>query len=102
MYQPPHFREDRLDVLHELIRAHPLGLLVTHGSEGLDANPIPFLLDAAAGPFGTLRAHLARANPQGRALDPAGEALIVFQGIDAYVTPSWYATKRETGKVVPT
>ncbi len=102
MYQPPHFREDRLEVQHALIRANPLALLVTHGPEGLEANPIPFLLDPGAGPLGTLRAHLARANPQAHALARGEEALVVFQGGDAYVTPSWYATKRETGKVVPT
>jgi transcriptional regulator len=106
VYQPPPFREDRIEVLHALIRAHPLGILVTHDPEGgLEANPIPFLLDDAPGasPLGLLRAHLARANPQRRALlRPDREALVLFQGPDAYVTPSWYATKRETGKVVPT
>ncbi|MFO1037210.1 MAG: FMN-binding negative transcriptional regulator [Geminicoccaceae bacterium] len=102
MYQPAHFREDRIEVQHALIRAHPLGLLVTQGEGGLEANPIPFLLDPAAGPLGTLRAHVARANPQWRTLDPAREALIVFQAVDSYVTPSWYASKREHGKVVPT
>jgi transcriptional regulator len=103
LYQPPHFREDRLDAQHALVRARPLGLLVTAGPAGLLANPVPFLLDADASPLGTLRCHLARANPQWRDI-AAGldEALVVFQGPDAYVTPSWYATKRETGKVVPT
>lgn len=102
MYQPPHFREDRLEVQHALIRAHPLGLLVTNGKTGLLANPIPFVLDEAASPLGTLRAHLSRANPQWRDFDPEQEALVVFQGTETYITPSWYATKRETGKVVPT
>jgi transcriptional regulator len=102
VYQPPLFREDRLDVQHALIRAHPLGLLVTAGPTGLVANPIPFLLDGSAGPLGTLRAHLARANPQWRDHDPEQDALVVFQGVETYITPSWYATKRETGKVVPT
>ena len=107
MYQPEHFREERLEVQHALIRAHPLGLLISHGPDGLSANPVPFLLNDAdeAAPLGTLRAHVARANPQWRDfVDGAagGEALIVFQGADTYVTPSWYATKRETGKVVPT
>lgn len=102
MYQPPHFREDRLDVQHALIRAHPLGLLVTSGKTGLMANPIPFVLDAAASPLGTLRAHLSRANPQWRDFDPAQEALVVFQGTETYITPSWYEAKREHGKVVPT
>lgn len=102
MYQPPHFREDRRDVLHGLIRAHPLGTLVTLGSSGLCANPIPFVLDPNAGPDGTLRAHLSRANPQWRDFDPAVEALVIFQGPETYITPTWYETKRQTGKVVPT
>jgi transcriptional regulator len=102
MYQPPHFRENRLDVQHALIRAHPLGLLVTLGKTGLIANPIPFILDEAASPYGTLRAHLSRANPQWRNFDPDTEALVVFQGAETYITPSWYEAKREHGKVVPT
>ncbi|TRC94830.1 FMN-binding negative transcriptional regulator [Mesorhizobium sp. WSM4303] len=104
MYQPPHFIETRQDVLHGLIRAHPLGLLISNGQDGPIANAIPFLLDAETGPNGRLRAHLAKANPQWRLLanNPASPVLVVFQGADAYVTPSWYETKRETGKVVPT
>jgi transcriptional regulator len=102
MYQPAHFREDRLDVQHALIRAHPFGLLVTSGAAGLDANPVPFLLDAETAPLGLLRAHVARANPLWRELASAPEVLVVFQAVDAYVTPSWYASKREHGKVVPT
>lgn len=102
MYQPTHFREDRLEVQHALIRAHPLGLLVTTGADGLDANAVPFLLDADAAPLGVLRAHVARANPQWRTLATGGEILVVFQAVDSYVTPSWYASKPVTGKVVPT
>jgi transcriptional regulator len=102
MYQPPHFREDRLDVLHGLIRANPLGAIVTLGADGLTANHIPFLVDDSAGQLGILRAHLARANPQWRDFDGEREALVIFQGADAYITPSWYPLKAETGKVVPT
>jgi transcriptional regulator len=110
MYQPPHFQETRQDVLQGLIRTHPLGLLVSNGAEGPVANAIPFLLDAPSllnadvPPNGRLRAHLARANPHWRLLadNPLSPVLVVFQGADAYVTPSWYETKRETGKVVPT
>lgn len=102
MYQPTHFREDRLDVQHDLVRAHPLGLLVTAGAGGLMANPIPFLVRADEGPFGTLHAHLARANPQWAELEAGADCLVVFQGPQAYVTPSWYASKREHGRVVPT
>ncbi|WP_395447222.1 FMN-binding negative transcriptional regulator [Aminobacter sp. UC22_36] len=104
MYQPPLFRETRPEVLHALIRNHPLGLLICNGSAGPVANPLPFLLDADVGPNGRLRAHLARANPQWRLLadTPDMPVLVVFQGADSYITPSWYETKRETGKVVPT
>lgn len=104
MYQPPLFRETRPEVLHALIRNHPLGLLICNGSEGPVANLLPFLLDAEIGQNGRLRAHLARANPQWRLLAdrPDMPVLVVFQGADHYITPSWYETKRETGKVVPT
>ncbi len=102
MYQPAHHREDDPGVQHALIRAHPLGLLVTAGAGKLEANPIPFVLDAGRGEKGVLRGHLARANPQWRRFDPVGGALVVFQGAESYITPSWYATKAETGKVVPT
>ena len=102
MYQPPAFREDRIEVQHALVRAHPLGLLITAGPAGLHANLFPFLLDGDGTARGTLRLHMARANPQGRELEAVEECLVVFQGPQDYVTPSWYATKRETGKVVPT
>jgi transcriptional regulator len=102
MYQPAHFREDRIEVQHDLIRTHPLGLLITSGPSGLLANPLPFLIDADESPRGTLRAHVARANPQWHELAEAEQCLVVFQGPQEYVTPSWYPTKQETGKVVPT
>ena len=102
MYQPPHHREDRLEVQHALIRAHPLGTLVTMTRSGLVANSVPFIIDASAGPYGTLQAHVARANTQWREFDPTVDALVVFQGPERYITPSWYEAKRETGKVVPT
>jgi transcriptional regulator len=102
MYQPPHFREDRIEVQHDLIRNHPLGLLITAGPGGLIANPVPFLIDSAASKHGTLRAHVARGNPHWHELAAVNECLVVFQGPQEYVTPSWYVTKQETGKVVPT
>ncbi len=102
MYLPPHFREDRLDVQHALVRARPLGTLVTAGPGGLVANHVPFLLYADEGPLGTLRAHLARANPQLGELGTVAECLAIFHGEEDYISPGWYATKRETGKVVPT
>jgi len=90
--------------MHALIRAHPLGLLISADEEGILANPLPFLLDEAYRPYGRLRVHLSRANLQWRRIaeHPEEPVLVVFQGVDAYITPSWYATKRETGKVVPT
>jgi transcriptional regulator len=102
MYQPPHFREDRLEVQHALIRAQSLGLLITAGPGGLQANHVPFLIDAAGSEHGTLRVHLARANPQLHELAVVAECLVVFQGPQQYISPSLYPTKREHGKVVPT
>ena len=105
MYRPSHFREDRLDVLHGLIRAHPLAQLVTAGGQGLQANPLPMLIDADTSPKGTLRGHLARGNDQVAALREGGEALVIFQGPQAYISPSWYPSKDMppgNGKVVPT
>jgi transcriptional regulator len=102
MYQPAHFREDRLEVQHQFIHSNPLGHLVTLGATGLIANPLPFFIMTAASPLGTLRGHLARANPQWQQLDCRQEALVIFQGVNSYITPSWYEAKQETGKVVPT
>jgi transcriptional regulator len=102
MYEPLHHRQENLQAQHALIRNQPLGLLISNGPDGIEANSIPFLIDASASPLGTLRAHMARANRQWRGLQAGGEALVIFQGPDRYISPSWYATKRETGKVVPT
>ena len=102
MYQPPHFREGDLVTQHALIRAHPLGLLITAGPGGPMANPVPFLLDSGMSTRGTLQVHVAKANPQWREIAAGAGPLVVFQGADSYITPSWYATKQETGKVVPT
>ena len=102
MYLPPAFREDRLEVQHELIRAHPLGLLITAGAAGLLANPVPMLIYPDEGEYGILRAHISRANQQWEEIVVVAECLVVFQGPQDYISPSWYATKQETGKVVPT
>lgn len=101
MYCPALFREDRLEVLHAFVRSHPLGLLISHGPSGLLANLLPFVLQAEGTERGVLQAHMARANPQWQELDEQ-PVLVVFRGADAYVSPSLYATKKETGKVVPT
>ena len=101
MYCPSFFREDRAEVQHAFIRNHPLGLLVSHGSTGLIANLLPFILKTGDNERGVLQAHMARANPQWRELHNQ-TVLVVFRGPDAYISPSLYTTKKETGKVVPT
>ena len=104
MYLPAHFEEKRPEVLHALLRAHPLGLLVTQDAAGeLAANTVPFVLDAdpAGGP-GILRAHVARANPLWREARGDRDSVVVFQGPQAYVSPGFYPSKAEHGKVVPT
>lgn len=102
MYRPAAFREDRPEVMLALIAAHPLGLLITAGPAGLMASPVPFLIDRAEGAYGTLRCHLARANPQVAELAAVGDCLVVFQGPQDYVSPGWYPSKRAHGRVVPT
>ena len=102
MYLPAHFAETRVEVLHEAIRHAGLATLVTTGGGGLDASHVPLLLDPEPGPLGRLVGHVARGNPQWSATPEASRALAILLGPDAYVTPSWYATKRQTGKVVPT
>jgi transcriptional regulator len=97
---PALFKEDRIEVLHDAIRRAGLATLVTLTADGLIASHVPMLLDAEPAPNGTLVGHLARPNPQARGA--TGEALAIFHGPDAYITPSWYATKRRNGKVVPT
>ena len=101
MYQPPLHREDRLEVQHALVETHPFGLLISTGPDGLLANGVPFILKREQGPLGMLKAHIARANNQWQNLD-GQQVLVVFQGPLSYVTPSFYETKKETGKVVPT
>jgi transcriptional regulator len=102
MYLPKDFREDDVPALHEAIRAIALGTLVTLGPDGMEASHVPMLVDPEPQPFGTLRGHLARANPQWRRLAAGTQALAIFLGPEAYITPAWYATKRANGKVVPT
>ena len=102
MYIPPLFKEDRIDVLHAAIRAAGLATLVTLREDGLIASHVPMLLDAEPAPYGTLLGHVARPNAQARGAMPGVQALAIFHGPDAYITPSWYATKHENGKVVPT
>jgi transcriptional regulator len=102
MYLPDHFAERRVEVLHEVLRHAGLATLVTVGADGLDASHVPLLLEPGPGPLGRLLGHVARANPQWSATPAGAAALAIVLGPDAYVTPSWYATKHETGRVVPT
>lgn len=102
MYEPSHFKVEDREALFAVMRAHPLATLVTVGEGGLIANPVPFVVHADEGGQGVLRAHLARPNPQWKAIAAGAETLVIFTGTERYVTPAWYATKQETGKVVPT
>jgi transcriptional regulator len=102
MYTPPAFVENRIDVLHDAIRHAGLATLVTMTADGLVASHLPLLLEPDAGPYGTLVGHLARANPQITATDRSVQAMVVFQGTNGYISPSLYATKALTEKVVPT
>ena len=101
MYLPPQFAETDESVMRALITAHPLGLLISSSSTGMMANPVPFLVSVKDG-VNVLRAHLSKANEQWRHIKDGADVLVVFQGADTYVTPSWYASKAEHGKVVPT
>lgn len=102
MYVPRHFAETQVDVLHDLIRRHPLGTLVVAGPDGMEASHVPFEVSSEPAPFGTLRCHVARANPIWQQIVPERPVLVVFQGEQGYVSPSWYVAKQENGKVVPT
>jgi transcriptional regulator len=102
MYVPSHFAETRNEVMHELIRTNGLGTLVTLDDSGLNANHIPFEIVAGEGEHGVLRAHVARANPVWKNFSPTVDAMVVFQGPQAYISPSWYETKKTDGRVVPT
>lgn len=102
MYLPTHFREDRPEVLRELMEAHSLAALVTFSEQGLIANHLPLMYDPEPAPCGTLRGHLSRANEQWRTFRQDLDGLAIFQGPQAYVSPNSYPTKQETGRVVPT
>ena len=101
MYVPEAFNVETLRDLHDLMRATPLANLVLATKDGLAATPLPFLLEPGEGEFGTLYGHVAKANPIWHS-ERHCPALAIFMGPDAYITPSWYATKQDTGKVVPT
>ncbi|RZI66072.1 FMN-binding negative transcriptional regulator [Pseudomonas sp.] len=102
MYTPSYFKDEDLASLHRQIEGTRLATLVTFDETGLQASHIPLLLEPTQGPHGTLYGHLAKANPQWKALETGAQALLIFQGADAYISPSFYAAKAEHGKVVPT
>jgi transcriptional regulator len=101
MYTPPAFRDDEKESLYATIRAARLANFITATADGPLATPLPLFIDESEGEHGVIYGHLAKANPQWQRL-PVGDALAIFMGPDAYVTPQWYATKQEMGKVVPT
>ncbi|CAD6875659.1 FMN-binding negative transcriptional regulator [Methylomonas fluvii] len=103
MYIPKHFDEPRIEAMRALIRSYPLATLVTLSADGLNANQIPLhWAEEGDTPYGSLRGHIARSNPLWTDFDQQAEVLAVFQSENAYISPSWYATKPQTGKVVPT
>lgn len=102
MYIPKHFEERDTEVLQALIRSHPLGAWVTVVDDDLSVDHIPFFLDSTRGPYGTLVGHVARGNPVWRSFSGDIPSLVIFQGPQSYITPSWYPTKRAHGKAVPT
>lgn len=102
MYLPPHFAVTDPEVLHQLIRAYPLGALITHGEGGLDANHLPFELDAGEGEHGVLRAHVARNNPLWQEVKDGDEVLVIFRAADGYISPNWYPGKQVHHQQVPT
>ncbi len=102
MYLPAAFHDQDIQRLQQQMEESRLAIVVTHGENGLLASHVPLLLDHRAGEFGTLRGHLARANPQWRDLENGSEAMVIFSGADAYVSPNFYPSKAEHGKAVPT
>jgi transcriptional regulator len=102
MYMPQQFEESRPEVLHELMKSHPLSTFVVFAGTELIANHIPLLLDPTQGRYGTLRGHVSRSNPAWRHFSSPVDAIAIFQGSHAYITPNWYPSKQADGKVVPT
>jgi transcriptional regulator len=102
MYIPAHFAVSDAAVLHRIIQEHPLGMLVRHGGDGLDADHIPFELNLATGPLGSLTAHVARANPLWQQCATGSPVMVVFRGAEAFISPSWYPSKHESHRQVPT
>jgi transcriptional regulator len=102
MYTPPHFAQAQPERLARIIHEHPLGVLVTSGPGGLDADHIPFEFDPASGPLGKLFAHVARANTLWQRCPTGTEVMVIFRGAESYVSPNWYPSKHEAHRQVPT
>lgn len=102
MYTPAHFAQGDTATLHALMQAHPLGVLVHHGPQGLDANHLPFDLAPSTGPLGTLHAHVARANPLWQECAAGADVLVVFRSVAGYISPNWYPSKQVAHRQVPT
>ena len=102
MYLPTQFKEESVPAMHAAMRAARIGTLVTLGEDGMEASHVPMLVDPEPTPYGTLRGHVSKGNPQWRRTKTDVPALAMFLGPNAYITPAWYETKRQTGKVVPT
>ena len=102
MYIPSHFAITDAQVLHRIMREHPLGVLVTSATGGLDANHIPFEFDPTAGKLGVLTGHVARANPVWQQCLQGAEVMVIFRGDETYISPNWYPSKHETHRQVPT
>ena len=102
MYTPKAFEVTDLPKLHAAMKQSELATLVTNTPHGLVATHLPLMLDETRGEYGTLTGHVSRANVQWRETDPDAEGLIIFLGLDTYVSPKWYPAKQETGRVVPT
>jgi transcriptional regulator len=101
MHRPDHFRVDDITEMHALMRARPFAALVSAGAAGLYGTHLPTVLKDEA-PYGMIECHLARANPHWKDLAAGGEAMMIFQGPEGYITPNWYPTKAQTAKAVPT
>jgi len=102
VYVPQHFEENRVEELHRIINDHPLGTFVINGPNGLDANHLPFLLDRARGEYGYLLAHVARSNSVWTDVKDDDHALVMFRAADAYISPNWYPSTKESHRQVPT
>lgn len=102
MYMPEHFVETRPEELQRIVAENPLGTLVTHTSQGLDANHIPFEFDSGRGTMGILQAHVARANPVWKEVPDQSDVLVIFRGPHGYISPNWYPSKHEAHRQVPT